>query len=513
MVEVTIINKLLSNKEFFATANEIILNNLGIFSDYKNMRMAKIIKHFYQEKKVRPTFDDMLLFIENDMTLDEKDYKEVQNILQEQKTIKTDITVEVLKDEVLKFIKNRLSMNLLEKGADFLVGKNKDTTLEALQLEMKKITDLEFDEDLGLFLQDTDVFNEYDMDRVPLGFKPIDDLYGGGLPKGTFNVILAGPHVGKSQVMMFLAVSAAILGMKVVYVTAEMRTNMTRQRIDSCFLKIPTLKLNSKHMTYKEYKQRWNEIYSEMQGNINIRYFPSSTANANNVGKHIEDLYNKRDYEVALTVLDSINLMRPIDTRITKMQKHIWMEAVTIDFREMIDTLNVSMITAAQLNREGMKAVKQGHDVDMTVIGEFFMLGGFADSIIGLKEMYVDDGIVYNDIFKERPTEESMEDEFDVSEKSRYKKDYFTILKMNVIKSRFGIRVGSYIYLGSDVNTTSLLDIGMNTTVNLQSNDPEKIEKAKEIFEKTVKIEHDDFIEKTGTNYLETFKSKRRQIS
>lgn len=505
MIEEKIINKLLSDKEFFSIAKDVILANPKIFEENDNYTIIKTIKHFVEEKKINPTFDDILLFIENDTDIKESEFVSITQFLEKEKEKTYDITVDILKEEVLKWVKGKLTMNLMLKTAEFLTGRNKKSTLETIQIEMAKINNIEFDDDLGIFLEDTYIFKEYDIDRVLLGFEPVDDLYGGGVPKATFNVILAGPHVGKSQTMMFLACCSAILGINVTYISGEMRTNMTRQRIDSVFLKLSTLVLNEKNLGYKRYLAMWKKIKKKIHGNINIKYFPSSTANANNIGKYIEDLRNKKSYDTGLLVLDSLNLMRPIDTRITKIQKHIWMEAITIDFREMIDVMNISLITAAQINREGMKLIQEGHDIDMTVIGEFFMLGGFADSILGLKGMYVDDGLVYNDKRLEKPTKESMNDKFDISD---YGKKYSRVVKMNVIKSRFGIRVGSYIFLGSDENTSSLIDINMNTKLNIQKLPDIDID---EIYE-AIDDEKTKFIEKNEDDSYVTFRNKRKKI-
>ena len=62
-------------------------------------------------------------------------------------------------------------MVLLEHGADVLTGTAIKYSLESLQSEMQHINNLEFDEDLGLFLEDTDIFDEY-VDQFTLGGGP-----------------------------------------------------------------------------------------------------------------------------------------------------------------------------------------------------------------------------------------------------------------------------------------------------------------------------------------------------
>jgi len=513
MIEEIIFHSLFTNKEFYPLAKDIILRNENIFVDDNIYRSIKIMKHFVEEKRINPTYDDLILHIENDTSIHEKDYKSIIVFLQEQKKKEPfKVDIENLKEHTLKFIKDKLTMNILEKGAELLVGKNKKDTLESLQEDMKKVNALCFDSDLGNFLEDTEIFKEYDVDRVPIGFKPVDDLYGGGIPRGTFNVYLGGPHTGKSQTMLFLAVSAALVaGMKVTYITAEMSIKMTRQRIDSIFMEIPTLKLNPKNMSIAHYNEAWDEIRKICQGNINIKYFPSSTADANRVAKHIRDLKDKKDYVTDLLILDSINLMRPIDTRITKIQKHIWMEALTIDFREMSKELNLSTITAAQINRDGMKLIAYGGDPDMTVIGEFYMLGGFADSIIGIKQMYTDGQFVYNDKALEKITDESANDEFKMSD---YKKKYDKIIKYINIKNRFGVPIDTYIFLGSITNISTLVDIGMSLNTSeeptIQRKNAE--EKAIKKVKKEYKEQKEKFKEETGSNEINSFQNRRKRL-
>lgn len=518
MIEEIIFHSLFTNKEYYSTAKDIVLVNENIFSDDNIHRSIKIIKHFVEKKKINPTYDDLILFIENDPKLKEKEYKSIQTFLITQKTKEPFTTsLENLKEQTLKFIKDRLTMSLLERGAALIVGENSKDSLESIQEEMKKINLLGFDNDLGVFLENTEIFEEYDIDRVPTGFKPIDDLLGGGYPRGTFNAYLALPHTGKSQTMLFLAARAAIsalLGMKVTYITAEMRTNMTRQRLDSIILKIPTLKLNSKNMSIKEYEDKYKELRKTIRGNVNIKYFPSSTANANNVAKHLKLLADKKDYKTDLLLIDSINLMRPIDTRITKLQKHIWMEALTIDFREMSDELNLTTITVAQINREGAKVITQGADIDTSVIGEFFMLAGFADSLIGIKQMYSDGENVYNDRAMQRITEESANDEFKCMRE--YRKSFDKILKFNLIKCRFGTKIDTHIFLGSLTNLSTLVDIGMNLK-DVETTENSNYKKDKTLrnpeIEKQYKEEKKEFKKDNGELVIESYSARRKKLA
>jgi len=505
-IQKVILNKLLKSKEFMSVAGSTILEIPFIFKDENYRTIVKIINMFYTERKVRPTIDDLRLYLENDTDLNQKDFDAVKSVLKDLKKKNYDLTIDVLKTETLRYIKDTLTMVLLEKAADILNGVNKKDSLENIQLDMRKIVDLDFDDDIGLFLDDTYQFKDYGMDTIPLGFDPIDDLLGGGLPKSTMTVFLGGPHTGKSLTKMFLAVQSAIQGKKVSYVSGEMRTNMTRQRIDSIALRIATSKLTPKEMEYTNYVELWKEARKTVRGNINVKYFPSSTCDANRVAKHLDDLRNKYNYYTDLLIVDSINLMRPIDRKITKLQKHIWMESLTIDFREMIDIENVSLLTSAQLNREGMKALKNGEDPSMENIGEFFMLGGFADAILGLKLIYRDEDMLFNDYALTKPVDDMMDGEIDITGMGV---DYYNIIKINIIKTRFGTIVGSYVFVGSNEKISSLVDLNAKVKKKIKKSE-KKVEEMKTIETEVLK-EKIDFKKKHG-DVIQTFNNKRRCI-
>jgi len=506
-IEKVVINQLLKNKEYRSTAISTILEVPFIFKDHNYNNIIKFMKMFYEEKKIAPTKDDLLLYLENETSLNEKDYKAFKSTLKDIVKAKFEFTMNNLKEQTLKFIKDNLSMVLFEKAADVLNGVNKKDSLENLQSDMRKIVDLDFDDDIGLFLDDTYQFKDYGMNVTPLGFEPIDKLLGGGLPEATMTVILSGPHVGKSLTKMFLAVQSAMLGKKVTYVSGEMRTNMTRQRIDSIALRIATTRLTPKEMEYVDYIALWKEARKTVTGNINIKYFPSSSCDANRVAKHLQDLENKYSYKTDLLIIDSINLMRPIDRKITKLQKHIWMESLTIDFREMIDDENVSLLTSAQLNREGMKALKDGEDPSMENIGEFFMLGGFADAIIGLKKLYRDDDMLFNDYNLNKPLDETMNNEIDLSGMGV---DYYNIVKMNIIKTRFGTVVGTYILIGSNEKYSSLVDLNSEVKKKIKKS-LKKLEEVKDKISEKADGERKEFRKEHGAE-VETYKKKRRHI-
>jgi len=506
VIEEIIVNQLIKDKEFYSITFDEIARDTRIFQQSEIKRIVDYMKYFVEEKRIKPSFSDILIFLENDSNIDEKSYKNIKKTLGKIKKQKFDLTFQVLKDESLKFLQDRLLMLFLERGACMVNGDNKDDSSASLLLEMRRISDISFESDLGLSLDD-ECFDEYDESIVPLGYKPIDDLFGGGLPKSSMTVFLAGPHAGKSQTKMFIAVKAAMAGQKVGYVSGEMRTSMTRQRIDSIAFQIATLNINSTHMTKEKYKQLWKDIRKKMKGNVYIKYFPSQTASSLKVGKWIEDLKNKKNYVIDLLVVDSINLMKPVDSRIPRTQKHIWMEAITIDFRQMIDEQDVSLITSAQLNREGLKMLMDGADPDFTVIGEFFMLAGFADAMVGMKKMYIQDDQIFHDKYFSK----IIDDEVDLTGIGT---DFFNVVKYNIIKSRFGTVVGDYMYLGSCEKYSSLVDLSAPVAKRKKTKNAYKKETIEEnerkMKEKLHKV-RDKELKECGIDEMESHRDKRKK--
>jgi len=192
MIQEMIINQLLINKEYRSTVAQTILEVSHIFKDHNHRNIIDFIKMFYEDRKVSATKDDLLMYLENNTTLNEKDYLSFKSTLKDITSKDYELSMEVLKSETLNFIKDNLTMILLEKSADVLNGMNRKESFESIQLDMRKIVDMSFDEDIGIFLEDTEQFHDYGMNKTPLGFAPTDELLSGGIPESAMVVILGG---------------------------------------------------------------------------------------------------------------------------------------------------------------------------------------------------------------------------------------------------------------------------------------------------------------------------------
>ena len=512
MIEEMIIYNLFANKKFFSLCGESFMKYTAIFDNPIHKKTLKYMKSFFNDKR-EIKFDDILLHLDNDKKIDDKSFALIKNFIGELKKKTYENTFENLKIESLKFLKDRLLLITGRDLAEYLRGDSKND-LDYFHLKMNELVHIEFDEDIGVFLTDDWIFNEYDKDKIKLGFPPLDNLYGDGIPKKSFNVILAGPHTGKSQTLLKLAICSAFQGQKATYVTAEMQKAMTRQRIDSILLQMPTLKINKKHLTFEEYKCKMKEARKHLKANLNIKYYSSSTANANQVAKHLKTLREKHDFNTDVLFLDSVNLMKPIDTRIKKNQQHIFMEAITVDFREMCDTENVTLITATQTNKESLKAISEGADICPSNIGGFFMMFGFADSMVGIKNMYIgEDKVLFNDSARMKPIDECINDEIDLSGLGEdLQKEgvlYTKVNKYNLIKSRFGTTVGEYVLIGSNPVYSDLIDLDAKIRVGKVKKINKKVEN---VINKKLELEKKQFEKEHNDDTVKTFSKKRRKL-
>lgn len=224
---------------------------------------------YFNEYKTLPTlevFKVQITNLQNDSLLK----TEVVNTLKiAWKNVESD-DLKFVKDKTFDFCRHQLIKNAYPESIELLQKGMIDEAVEVLIAARQKGQKVE---NIGLdYLTDIEVrYTETaEKPRISTGWQVVDEIMGGGLPKGKFGIVLASTGVGKSYILCQLGSEALKAGKMVLHYTLELDANYVAKRYDSIFTGI----------TFDDLKYNISKIkktISRFGGKLVIKEFPPST--------------------------------------------------------------------------------------------------------------------------------------------------------------------------------------------------------------------------------------------
>ncbi len=115
------------------------------------------------------------------------------------------------------------------------------------------------------------------------------------------------------------------------------------------------------HMSKKDmlldeaaFKEKANDILSKMPGDLILKEYNSNTVCSNDLLAHVSDLNRYMSWKPDIIIIDYLLIMLTNDKRMSSENGFKYYKTVTEEVRNIGKTLNVPIITATQINREGM---------------------------------------------------------------------------------------------------------------------------------------------------------------
>jgi len=207
-----------------------------------------------------------------------------------------------------------------------------------------------FDRDLGLNWEEDieDRIERYKQthSRLSTGFQMFDYYTHGGIPRKTLTVIAGSSNLGKSNMLCNLACNFKLNGYFGPYITLELDRDEIARRCDSIMTGVPFYDIvkEKEVVIAKAHKLGGNDYF--------IKNYPPSKATAINLRTYIKELEIHSGKRVDYLIVDYINLMKPShpsrgDNSYDKYFK------ISEELRELGVELNIPVITATQIGREG----------------------------------------------------------------------------------------------------------------------------------------------------------------
>ena len=304
------------------------------------------------------------------------------------------------------------SADLLENGE---YGPVEDLVKKAVQIGLQKDLGTDYWKDPRGRLEGIKDKNG----QISTGWPALDKKLFGGFNRGELNIFAGGSGSGKSLFLANMGVNWALQGLNVVYLTFELSEALVSMRVDSMTTDIPSRDI-FKSIDDVEMKVK---MIGKKSGAFQVKYMPTGK-NANDIRSYLKEYEIKTGKKVDVLLVDYLDLMHPIATKISAENLFVKDKYVSEELRNLAMELQCIFVTASQLNRSSVEEIEFDHSHISGGISKI----NTADNLIG--------------IFTSRA----------MRERGRY--------QIQLMKTRSSSGVGQKIDLEFDVDSLRIRDLG-----------------------------------------------------
>jgi archaellum biogenesis ATPase FlaH len=260
------------------------------------------------------------------------------------------------------FCRHRAIENVILKGPE-LIAKGQGADLER---QIKDAVQISLVSDLGTaYFEDVRGRLERLKDRsayVTTGFKSMDRKLGGGFTRGSLNVFAGGSGSGKSIFLQNIALSWALMGMNVIYITLELSEDLVNNRLDAMVSQFKTTELlkNIDDVALKIAKMR-RGTGGKKAGEFMVKKFPEAGTTSNDIKAYLKEYQIKTGVKPDAVVIDYLDLMHPNNAKIDVGNLFTKDKYVSEEMRSIGGEWDIPVVTASQLNRQSVDAQEFDH--------------------------------------------------------------------------------------------------------------------------------------------------------
>jgi len=372
----------------------IILKNLILNEPYSRKVLPYLKSDLFQETNEKLIFEEIHSYILKYNQLPTKEALKV--ILSNKDNITEDSFNETLElvDELVKpsetpdinwlvnttetFCQERALHNAILESIHILDGSNKNMGKGAIPKLLSDALAISFDPNIGhdYLVNAEDRFDYYHKieKRIPFDLSMLNKITKGGLPPKTLNVILAGVNTGKSMFMCHHAACCLAQNFNVLYITLEMAEEKIAERIDANLFNVSLDEIEG--LSKDIFTRKIERLRTNIKGKLFIKEFPTASAGSSHFKALVNELSLKKKFKPDIIFIDYINIC--CSSRIkpgSNINSYSYIKAISEELRGLAVELNLPIVTATQLTREGFGS----SDPDMTDTAESFGLPATAD--------------------------------------------------------------------------------------------------------------------------------------
>jgi archaellum biogenesis ATPase FlaH len=379
-IEQVILSNLLYNEEYSRKVIPFLKDEY--FTNYNEKIIFNVISEYVQKYNAFPSKEALAIDLSNKDGIGEEVFRQSKELISAFKE-DTETKVDWLLDQTEKFCQDKAIYNAIMASIGILDDSSGKTTKGAIPQILSDALAVSFDTHIGHdFLEDADTrydFYHTKEVKVPFNLEFFNKITGGGLPKKTLNIALAGTGVGKSLFMCHCAASNMASGLNVLYITLEMSEEKIAERIDANLLDTPINQL--KLLPKETYDKKIERIKSKVKGKLIIKEYPTACAGSANFRHLLNELKIKKNFVPDIIYIDYLNIC--MSSRIkhgSNVNSYTYIKTIAEELRGLAVEFGVPIVSATQTTRSGYSS----SDLGLEDTSESFGLPATADFMFGL---------------------------------------------------------------------------------------------------------------------------------
>jgi replicative DNA helicase len=325
--------------------------------DEKYQMIFNLYCRFFDKHKKQPKIKTFKLLVEaycNKTKQTEETSLYLNNLAEQMYSpVEEEVDLEEIEEQTINFIKeNRVYESMMSAQQDMQEG-----NYEKIVTKMEDAVRVSFDKDLGLSIQNADeviyrLDDELNSSRViSTGYSNLDNFMEGGFFPKALYCIAGTPGVGKSLILGNFAINAYLQGYKVLVYTLEMSNVRLFSRIFSNLINYSNKEIL---LDQDGTKTKINNVINQTNGDLIVKEYNANSVSSNDLLAHINDLSMYKGWKPDFIVVDYLLIMSTNDKKRSSDDSYRYFKVVSEELRNIAKILEVPVVTASQINREGM---------------------------------------------------------------------------------------------------------------------------------------------------------------
>lgn len=349
MFEKVVLQNLITNHTYSKKFISYITKEYLIL--YESKVVFRQINEYFNEFKKPPHYNELLISINNNSSLNEQQHNDCIDLVEEIKSTDDNYNLEWLAKETKKWIRNKAFENVIVESAEKLQN---DKSIDDMMQKVKEVFVINFDETIGInFREGAEkqlAYYKEEKIKYPSNIRGLDLICDGGIEPKTLNLLMAPTNTGKTSAMISLASNYLKSGYRVLYVTCEMSEENIRQRIEANLLDISINDIPK--LPEALYLKRMNEIGQKYMGNIYIKEYPTKLANVNHIRSLLDNLATKESFMPQIVIIDYLNILKSATINNGGSSYDI-VKSIAEEVRGLACEYYLAIWSATQTNRDG----------------------------------------------------------------------------------------------------------------------------------------------------------------
>jgi len=351
------------------------------YFDGSHKTFFQIYKQLFDKYNKQPTIESIAVTV-GKLPLSESEYEEILSVV-EDSSKSGDVDTDWLVDETEEYCKDKAIYNAIYQSINIIDGSDSKLDKHAIPELLDEALSVSFDTSIGMeFFDDAERRYEIlhgDDSKLEMPLEALNRLSNGGLRPKSLSCILAGPNVGKSSLMCYLAGEFMKQGKNVVYISMEMSEEQIHKRVEANMMNLTTEQVE--HLSKSDYLSKIKTIKTKTSGKLFAKEYPTGSAHSGHIRHLLKEMKQKKKFVPDVVFVDYLNICASSRYKsMSGINSYSYVKAIAEELRGLAVEFNIPIMTATQVTRSGFNEASP----DMTSISESFGTAATMDWLIAI---------------------------------------------------------------------------------------------------------------------------------